>query len=71
MNSDWVVLRKEILDHVTDRAQEDRFPLTPQRIVHDVRQLMLPDGIVGARQRNVQDLVCAQLSYRRCKHASS
>src|ERR1700693_502499 len=44
MNPDWVVLRKEILDHVTDRAQEDRFPLTPQRIVHDVRQLMLPAG---------------------------
>ncbi len=26
---------------------EDRFPLTPQRIVHDVRQVMPPDGIVA------------------------
>jgi acetolactate synthase I/II/III large subunit len=47
MNPDWVVLRKDILDHITDRAEEDRFPLTPQRIVHDVRQVMPPDGIVA------------------------
>src|SRR6202034_2648817 len=26
---------------------EARFPLTPQRIVHDVRQVMPPDGIVA------------------------
>jgi acetolactate synthase I/II/III large subunit len=47
MNPDWVALRKNILDHITDRAEEDRFPLTPQRIVHDVRQVMPPDGIVA------------------------
>src|ERR1700730_3072365 len=47
MNPDWVVLRKDILDHITDRAEEGRFPLTPQRIVHDVRQVMPPDGIVA------------------------
>jgi acetolactate synthase-1/2/3 large subunit len=47
MNPDWVSLRKNILDHITDRAEEDRFPLTPQRIVHDVRQVMPPDGIVA------------------------
>src|ERR1700735_2412052 len=46
MNPDWVVLRKDILAHIADRAEEDRFPLTPQRIVHDVRQVMPPDGIV-------------------------
>ena len=46
MNPDWVVLRKDILTHIADRAEEDRFPLTPQRIVHDVRQVMPPDGIV-------------------------
>jgi len=46
MNPDWVGLRKDILGHITDRAEEDRFPLTPQRIVHDVRQVMPPDGIV-------------------------
>jgi acetolactate synthase-1/2/3 large subunit len=28
------------------RAQESRFPLTPQRIVHDVRQVIPEDGIV-------------------------
>ena len=28
------------------RAEESRFPLTPQRIVHDVRQVMPEDGIV-------------------------
>jgi acetolactate synthase I/II/III large subunit len=47
INPDWVALRKEILAHITDRADEDRFPLTPQRIVHDVRQVMPPDGIVA------------------------
>ena len=47
MSADWVALRKEILSHITDRAEEDRFPLTPQRIVHDVRQVVPPDGIVA------------------------
>jgi acetolactate synthase-1/2/3 large subunit len=47
INQDWVALRKDILDHITDRAEEERFPLTPQRIVHDVRQVMPPDGIVA------------------------
>ncbi len=40
-------LRKEILAHLEDRAEEDRFPPTPQRIVHDVRQVMPEDGIVA------------------------
>jgi acetolactate synthase-1/2/3 large subunit len=39
-------MREEILAHVADRARESRFPLTPQRIVHDVRQVMPEDGIV-------------------------
>jgi acetolactate synthase-1/2/3 large subunit len=39
-------LREEILAHLADRATESRFPLTPQRIVHDVRQVMPEDGIV-------------------------
>jgi acetolactate synthase-1/2/3 large subunit len=47
MNPDWASLRREILAHITDRAEEDRFPMTPQRIVHDVRQVMPPDGIVA------------------------
>ena len=39
-------LREAILGHVTERAEENRFPLTPQRIVHDVRKVMPDDGIV-------------------------
>jgi len=39
-------LRDGILERITARATESRFPLTPQRIVHDVRQVMPEDGIV-------------------------
>ena len=39
-------LRKTILARINDRAEEDRFPITPQRIVHDVRAVMPEDGIV-------------------------
>jgi len=40
-------LRDGILARIADRAAEDRFPVTPQRLVHDVRQVMPPDGIVA------------------------
>lgn len=39
-------LREKILARLADRAEEDRFPVTPQRLVHDVRSVMPPDGIV-------------------------
>jgi acetolactate synthase-1/2/3 large subunit len=39
-------LREDILAHLTDRCTESRFPLTPQRIVHDVRCAVPDDGIV-------------------------
>jgi acetolactate synthase I/II/III large subunit len=39
-------LRERILARVAARAEERRYPLTPQRIVHDVRQVMPEDGIV-------------------------
>lgn len=39
-------LRQKILARLNDRAEEDRFPVTPQRIVHDVRKVMPEDGIV-------------------------
>jgi acetolactate synthase-1/2/3 large subunit len=39
-------LREKILAKLAERATEDRFPLTPQRIVHDVREAVPPDGIV-------------------------
>jgi acetolactate synthase I/II/III large subunit len=40
-------LREKILARLTDRADENRFPPTPQRIVHDVRQVIPSDGIVA------------------------
>ena len=39
-------LRSGILARLTERADESRFPLTPQRIVHDVRHVVPADGIV-------------------------
>jgi len=39
-------LRQRILARVNDRAEEGRFPPTPQRVVHDVRKVMPDDGIV-------------------------
>jgi acetolactate synthase-1/2/3 large subunit len=39
-------LRERILAYIGARADESRYPLTPQRIVHDVRQVMPEDGIV-------------------------
>src|SRR3954449_13266766 len=39
-------LREGILSRIADRATEDRFPPTPQRIVHDVRHVIPSDGIV-------------------------
>jgi acetolactate synthase-1/2/3 large subunit len=41
-----LALREKILARITDRAEESRYPLTPQRLVHDVRQAMPEDGIV-------------------------
>jgi acetolactate synthase-1/2/3 large subunit len=40
-------LREGILNRIIDRNTEDRWPPTPQRIVHDVRQVIPPDGIVA------------------------
>ncbi|WP_158922119.1 acetolactate synthase large subunit [Acidisphaera sp. S103] len=40
-------LRDGILSRIADRNTEDRWPPTPQRIVHDVRKVIPPDGIVA------------------------
>ena len=40
-------LRDGILARIADRAGEDRWPPTPQRIVHDVRAVIPEDGIVA------------------------
>jgi acetolactate synthase-1/2/3 large subunit len=39
-------LRQMILARINEGSSEDRFPITPQRIVHDVRTVMPEDGIV-------------------------
>src|SRR6201996_6694188 len=39
-------LREKILAKLSEGCDEDRFPLTPQRIVHDVRAAIPADGIV-------------------------
>jgi acetolactate synthase-1/2/3 large subunit len=38
--------REQILRKLADRADESRYPPTPQRIVHDVREVMPENGIV-------------------------
>jgi len=40
-------LREGILARLAEGSEDERFPLTPQRIVHDVRQVIPPDGIVA------------------------
>jgi len=40
-------LRQHIIERTMARAEESRFPLTPQRIVSDVRKVMPADGIVA------------------------
>ncbi len=40
-------MREHILARIADRATEARWPPTPQRIVHDVRQVMPENGIVA------------------------
>jgi acetolactate synthase-1/2/3 large subunit len=39
-------LRAGILAHIAERAEEQHFPLTPQQIVQEVRQVVPEDGIV-------------------------
>ncbi|MFJ5369609.1 acetolactate synthase large subunit [Bosea sp. CER48] len=38
--------RQKILAKINARSEEDRFPVTPQRLVHDVRAVMPEDGMV-------------------------
>jgi acetolactate synthase I/II/III large subunit len=41
-----LALRGEILARIGARSEENRYPMTPQRIVYDVRRVMPEDGIV-------------------------
>jgi acetolactate synthase-1/2/3 large subunit len=41
-----LALRQKILAHINERSDSDQFPVTPQRLVRDVRAVMPEDGIV-------------------------
>ena len=43
---EFMTLRDDIRTHLGERAEDDRFPVIPQRLVHDVRKVMPEDGIV-------------------------
>jgi acetolactate synthase-1/2/3 large subunit len=43
---EFLTLRDEIIGHINERAEDERFPVIPQRLVHDVRKVMPEDGIV-------------------------
>src|SRR5262249_1160912 len=44
--AEFLKLREEIFGHINERAEDGRFPVIPQRLVHDVRKVMPEDGIV-------------------------
>jgi acetolactate synthase-1/2/3 large subunit len=43
---EFFTLRDEIRAHLGERAEDARFPVIPQRLVHDVRKVVPEDGIV-------------------------
>jgi acetolactate synthase I/II/III large subunit len=43
---EFMTLRDDIRAHLGERAEDDRFPMIPQRLVHDVRKVVPEDGIV-------------------------
>jgi acetolactate synthase I/II/III large subunit len=45
-NPEFLKLRDDIHAHINERATDDRFPVIPQRLVHDVRSVIPEDGIV-------------------------
>ena len=64
-------LRSEITGRIRDRADEGRFPPTPQRIVRDVRKVMPEDGIVCLDNGMYKILVCAKLPNPRGEHVAA
>jgi len=42
----FTALRDKIRGHLAERAEDDRFPVIPQRLIHDVRRVVPEDGIV-------------------------
>ena len=43
---EFLRLRDDIHAHINERADDNRFPVIPQRLVHDVRSVIPEDGIV-------------------------
>jgi acetolactate synthase-1/2/3 large subunit len=43
---EFLRLRDDIHAHINERADDGRFPVIPQRLVHDVRSVIPEDGIV-------------------------
>jgi acetolactate synthase-1/2/3 large subunit len=44
--TEMLALRQEILAKINDRCEDPRFPVIPQRLVHDIRAVVPEDGIV-------------------------
>jgi len=44
--AEFLKLRDDIRGHLNERAEDARFPVIPQRLVHDVRKVVPEDGIV-------------------------
>jgi acetolactate synthase-1/2/3 large subunit len=40
-------VKEEVLKHMTEGADDDRFPVIPQRVVNDVREAVPMDGIIA------------------------
>lgn len=45
--SRFMTIREHLEWHVAEHADDDRFPMLPQRLVADVRQVMPDDGIIA------------------------
>jgi acetolactate synthase I/II/III large subunit len=43
----FMLVRDEVMKHIGEGADDDRYPLAPQRIVCDVRKVMPDDGIIS------------------------
>lgn len=43
----FMKVRERVEEHIRQRADDDRFPICPQRLVNDVRKVMPSDGIIA------------------------
>jgi acetolactate synthase-1/2/3 large subunit len=43
----FMLVRDQVMKHIGEGADDDRYPLAPQRIVCDVRKVMPDDGIIS------------------------